>query len=1700
MRWSFTASQCRQSTNCLPKWLKFSQVFLKRRNQPAFWREVPLTGVVAVSHPLSNEGESPGSPENSMSFSPDTRRDLLCGKMVPLPFQPSSLVQIFISSVFADMAKERETLLEKAYPEVQAFCQKHGLMLEVIDLRWGVSELVDSDPRNTQLSLEEIEACQKLSAGPTFIVSASAVVWTRSLWQGVTLQGDTCSTLCPTQPSPITPSDHGLLGDRCGHQPVPRLIAEKEFEALILQLPGDSAQLLAQWYWRDENALPTCYVLQPAERQAWCHLEGRVASALRVAALKAERCGLMGPEQRHRYHKPAIEWEIEQGLLNTQQSNPGAFIFLREFEESNRQTGQGTTSELLEKEDNLDSEGKQLLNNLKAKIASCYPQHLQVHTLPCRTDSGNPQRKEKNKYLKQLCEQFIAVINHQILENLPYRGQSSEEPGRLLEELGHHAALCLKNCRFFCGRQNLLDNIFHCIRQNNDKTHTTLILYGPPGCGKTAVMCKLSEQVQAVLGEDSVVVIRLLGTSQLSSAIHSLLRDICLQVCLAFDLPPPPTQTKQACSDLVLFLSKLLLTVSRRGAHTLVVFLDSVERLHPGDGAHRFHWLPPDCPPRVHIIISISTAEPDTLKALQHAVPEAEAYFEVGPLTSEEGEEMLETLLASDRRRLSPAQWAYFHQSFPNGGQALLFQLAFHEARKWASYTSPSELVVASTAQEAMHHLWERLEKSHGTVLVAHVLGYIASSRNGLSEMELKDILSLDDEALSEIHHCHLPSSKTILRLPPLRWARLRREMGACLAERKADGFTLLCFAHRQFVETVQNRYLSKQDQIKRHFLLADFFKGTWSWGMKKPLTLPHLSRTLSADRKVAPQPLWFSDTVANLRKLSELPFHLLNAGRIEELKRDVLGNMNWISCKIIACGIESVVDDFAMCTRRIRCPELRLVQETLLLSKPAVSGVCSPEGMSLIYTEMLARLLFLVPSYPEVIGELCQQCLSWCRACPYPLLIPRCGFLQPPGGPLRTTLTGFLKGVTAMALCSDQRLLVAGSQDGSMLVWNMEVFEMLHALPGHSAEVRCVKVFGKGSRAVSAAMDHSLRVWNLISGRTRFIIQDTRIEEQPSDHLHVDEGHMIVYSSSDTKVNAWHLETAELIFQISGEASDTWMCSAVFSPRLVIVTVSAGGTLSLWDSNTGQLRSKRQLPGLQEETPTSSVLIQKQGKMIVGFSGGSLSVISCDGNSLLEKLPGRVCFVVASEDESILAAGFEEYVRVYRADPAGFQRFLTADLEHDARVQTAVISAGNSIVVTASQAASIQVWSLAEQGLLTDTLDGTGEPVTLLALHDCTLVSASHSTPSLRVWNLIYNHQQKNPVPAPNTGCAALSHGGNYVYFTQTEDTQKVIIWNTTEGDVCDTLDTSARVRCLEIAEQNQLLFTGLISGTVLVFPLNSRQDVACIPPPESQKPVKDIAIDKQEKQLAIAYDDLVLVLDIIPADPCPVINRPTYTFKTQLPDALISRVAILTDHRLLYGMTSGELFLYDCPRARVFPLEGHRNQISCLESSHREQQALSGSEDSLQCLWDLEFCQQEHEMCYYKPTSLLRGICCACFSKDDKYLYSASLDQAITVWDVTSGALLAVQCVYTTAHRIVPTADGFVAVTKAGCIIREQFHCPKTTPPQYNPLQNTVATCTVKSRKKDRENSSKQQYSQGNPSGSLAHTSRVSQICSVA
>ena len=72
---------------------------------------------------------------------------------------------------------------------------------------------------------------------------------------------------------------------------------------------------------------------------------------------------------------------------------------------------------------------------------------------------------------------------------------------------------------------------------------------------------------------------------------------------------------------------------------------------------------------------------------------------------------------------------------------------------------------------------------------MSHALSYLTASRNGLSDAELEDILSLDDTVLNDVFQHWLPPLR---RLPPLLIPRLVDELERYLVEREANGATVV--------------------------------------------------------------------------------------------------------------------------------------------------------------------------------------------------------------------------------------------------------------------------------------------------------------------------------------------------------------------------------------------------------------------------------------------------------------------------------------------------------------------------------------------------------------------------------------------------------------------------------------------------------------------------------------------------------------------------------------------------------------------------------------------------------------------------------------------------------------------------------------------------------------------------------------------
>lgn len=58
---------------------------------------------------------------------------------------------------------------------------------------------------------------------------------------------------------------------------------------------------------------------------------------------------------------------------------------------------------------------------------------------------------------------------------------------------------------------------------------------------------------------------------------------------------------------------------------------------------------------------------------------------------------------------------------------------------------------LAPTVRGLINQLLEDMEKEHGEVFVTHALGFLTAAYRGLSDSEMEDILSCDDEVGREL-------------------------------------------------------------------------------------------------------------------------------------------------------------------------------------------------------------------------------------------------------------------------------------------------------------------------------------------------------------------------------------------------------------------------------------------------------------------------------------------------------------------------------------------------------------------------------------------------------------------------------------------------------------------------------------------------------------------------------------------------------------------------------------------------------------------------------------------------------------------------------------------------------------------------------------------------------------------------------------
>lgn len=231
----------------------------------------------------------------------------------------------------------------------------------------------------------------------------------------------------------------------------------------------------------------------------------------------------------------------------------------------------------------------------------------------------------------------------------------------------------------------------------------------------------------------------------------------------------------------------------------------------------------------------------------------------------------------------------------------------------WPSNVAANETRLSPLAREILTgSILPALEKRHPLALVHACLLYLATSRDGLTEAEMLDVLSLDDAVLAA---CVIEAPEEgVHRVPAALWAFLREDLlrMGLLIQVVSYGRLLYRLPRRAFDGLVRS-YLAKNtaEVTRAHASLADYFVGKWS-GVSKSWTRAG-GKKVSGERGVAPQPSVVHGEVffVNMRKLRELPYHLLAAGQLAVLDHECLFSFEFLDATLRGLGTEGLITLF---------------------------------------------------------------------------------------------------------------------------------------------------------------------------------------------------------------------------------------------------------------------------------------------------------------------------------------------------------------------------------------------------------------------------------------------------------------------------------------------------------------------------------------------------------------------------------------------------------------------------------------------------------------------------------------------------------------------------------------------------------------------------------------------------------------------
>lgn len=577
----------------------------------------------------------------------------------------------------------------------------------------------------------------------------------------------------------------------------------------------------------------------------------------------------------------------------------------------------------------------------------------------------------------------------------------------------------------------------------------------------------------------------------------------------------------------------------------------------------------------------------------------------------------------------------------------------------------------------------------------------------------------------------------------------------------------------------------------------------------------------------------------------------------------------------------------------------------------------------------------------------------------------------------LRNRFTAHTRKVTAIAVSQDGFWLATGSEDGTVILWNLETNQQVVQLADHRGPINSLAFSSDSSLLASAATDALASIWNMDTLELEIQLRGRNVF---TDVVFSPDASQLITSSGDDTARVWDVASGAptLQFEEHGDSVRTvvvhpngeWALSGGRDNRLLLWDIESGTVLRSFEAHSGEIQvveiSADGLTALSASADKTLILWDVQtGLPLRRFDGHSDTVtslaISSDmlmavSTSCVERDANRACL----QGEIILwdiTTGLEVRHLVGHFDAAN----------------AAAFSVDNLLIYTGSCAERRQAACILGEVLVWDTTLTTDVQFSLNA-HESSVLSVAISS----------NEQ------------LAVTGGGSRLSSGQAGGDTTLILWDLQTGLALRQLEGhTGDVSAVVFSPDNRSVFSASRDATIRQWDAETGQEIRRFEGHISD--IFDLAISSDGRQLISAGDDRMIRWDVV-----------TGTERQSFDDVGANLSALVVAFNpagdtFISGLNNGTVILWNAFGQEIRRYVGHTDDIFALAFSPNGQFLMSGSGDRSARLWDVRTGQvlqvyQGHE-------AAVTGLA---FNPQATQFLTISADNTMRLWDVESGELI--------------------------------------------------------------------------------------------